>query len=83
MAENPVEIDDESLNRLCQFLEGGSPLLDTAGMTIRKMQAQRKAVAEVLSGQGCECAEDVDMMHVGTDRCTACQVSNAMGWIEE
>src|SRR5690606_24786077 len=47
---------------------------------IQRLRDQRTAAEAVLSAQGCECAPDVDMLHVGTDRCTACQISHALGF---
>ncbi|MEY4760643.1 MAG: hypothetical protein RLZZ200_499 [Pseudomonadota bacterium] len=44
------------------------------------LKAERQAIVDILGNQDCECAEDVDMMHVGTDRCAACQISSAMGF---
>lgn len=54
-----------------------------AGIKLAEWEAlttERQAIIRILGSQGCECAPDVDMMHVGTDRCTACQISAALGF---
>lgn len=51
-----------------------------AAAEIQRLREQRSAAEAVLSAQGCECAPDVDMMSIGADRCTACQISHALGF---